>query len=277
MSALTNVQEASNLVSLVANQAIVQPYGDPYTIGISGLIFDIVGRVSVKATADVTDHFVEANYAIQDHVALRPIIVTMEGRAAELVDYFSPGTLEQIFSAVGGLGTLAGLGPTFNVQAAQVYSEISSVASLAQNIVNTAQSLFEIIQGGMTVVTKQQTVFTQLMSMRNSRQLCQVETPYGVFEDMIIEDLDCEQTEETTKVSNFTIRFKQILTVQAVQGTSSAGSTDSQNSGTTSTLPGTPADGLIPYTADAVSLGSGYGVTTPTDTMLGVFQNQAGT
>ena len=276
MSAALDIQDASNLVSLVANQAIVQPYGDPYTIGISGLIFDIVGRVSVKASSDVTDHFVEANYAIQDHVALKPMIVTMEGKAAELVQSYNSNFLQQIFSALGGLSPLLGLGPTFNKQDAMVYSQISTVASLAQNVVNTAQSIFAIFSGAATIVTRQQTVFQYLIGMRNARQLCTVETPYAVFENMIIEDLDCEQTEETTKVSSFHVRFKQILTVQAIQGTSSVGSTDSQNSGTVSTVPPAADVGLQPYVSNPVSLGSGYGTNVSTSSTLSIFQNQAG-
>ena len=274
MSTLLDVQEASNLVSLVANQAIIQPLGDPYTIGISGLIFDIIGRVSVKASSDVTDHFVEANYAIQDHVALKPILVSMEGKAAELVNVYNPNSLFSIFSALGGLTPLAGLAPSFNTQDAEFYSQLSTIASLAQNVVNTATSAFAIFSGAATLVTKQQNAFTFLMGMRNARQLCTVETPYAIFENMIIEDIDAEQTEETTKISTFNIRFKQILTVDSIQGTSSVGSTASQNTGTTSTVPGTPADGLIPYVSDAVSNGTGYGTSTSTDTMLGVFQNQ---
>ena len=274
MSALLDVQSASNLVSLVANQAIVQPYGDPYTIGISGLIFDIVGRVSVKASADVTDHFVEANYAIQDHVALKPMIVIMEGRAAELVQTYGGNFIQQIFSALGGLSPLPGFGPTFNTQDAQVYSEVSTVAALTQNVVNSVQSIFAMFSNYSTIVTKQQTVFQYLIGMRNARQLCSVETPYAVFENMVIEDLDCEQNEETTKVSTFVVRFKQILTVASIQGTASASSTDSQNAGTTSTVPPSPAQGLTPYTSNPVSLGSGYGTTVSTSTLLGVIQNQ---
>lgn len=278
-----DIQEASNLASFVANQAIISPLGDPYTIGISGLIFDIVGRVSVKAAADVTDHFVEANYAIQDHVALKPLIVTMDGKAAELVNVFQPNVLQEIFSEITGLIPLAGLAPTFNIQDSQFYAEMNNIAQLGQNIVNTSSTAYQIFSAVATLVTRQQSVFQFLINMRNTRQLCTVETPFAIFENMIIEDLDCEQTEDTTKISDFSVRFKQILTVNSVQGTAIVSSTQNQNSGSTSTIPPAASVGLQPYVANPVSLGSGFGSSSNqngenldvNNTLLSTYQQQA--
>lgn len=269
------LQDISNLVASVANQAIITPLGDPYTIGISGLIFDIVGDIGVEINSDITDHFVEDNYAIQDHWAQKPVIVTMQGFSAEVVNVYRPNILQQIFQAVGGLIPLPGLAPTFNVQDSQFYSEMSAFAQLGQNIVTTTLNIFQIFQGAATLVTKQQTVFQFLFNMWQTRQLATVETPYAVFRNMAIESLRPTQSGESTKISEFVVRFKQIQTVNAVQGTSNADSTDTQNAGTTSTVTPTPSSGLSSYVANSVSLGSGYGTATPTSTLLGVYQNQA--
>ena len=268
-------QEASNLISSVANQAIVSPLGDPYTIGISGLIFDIIGEVGVEINSDITDHFVEANYAIQDHWAQKPIIVTMQGYAAELVRIYQPNILQQIFSDLTGLQPLGILAPSFNVQDNEFYSEIDTITQLGQNLVNTTLNAFQLFQNAATLVTRQQTVFQYLLNMWQQRILATVETPFAVFENMAIESIRPSQNAETTKISEFIVRFKQILTVDAVQGTSNASSTETQNAGTTSTIPPTPSQGLVPYVASAVSLGSGYGTAVPTNDMLSVFQNQA--
>lgn len=269
------IQDISNLVASVASQAIVKPLGDPYTIGISGLIFDIVGDVGIEVNSDITDHFVEANYAIQDHWAQKPVIVTMQGYAAEVVSIYQPSLLQQIFQAVGGLLPLPGLAPTFNVQDTQFYAQMNSISQLGQNIVTTTLNAFQVFANAATLVTKQQSVFQFLFNMWQTRQLATVETPYAVFENMAIESLRPSQSGETTKISEFIVRFKQIQTVSAVQGTSNAESTDTQNAGTTSTIPPAASEGLQSYVANPVSLGSGYGTLTPTNTMLGVYQNQA--
>ncbi len=268
-------QDASNLISSVTNQAIISPLGDPYTIGISGLIFDIVGDVGVEINSDITDHFVEANYAIQDHWAQKPVIVTMQGYAAEQVAVFQPNILDQIFSAIGGLVPLNALAPSFNIQDTQFYSQLNTVTQLGQNLVNTTLNAFQLFSGAATLVTRQQTVFQFLLNMWQQRILATVETPFAVFQNMAIESIRPTQSGETTKVSEFIVRFKQILTVNAVQGTSNANSTDSQNSGNTSTIPPSASIGLQPYTTNPVSLGSGYGTTVDTNSTLSTFSNQA--
>ena len=268
-------QEASNLIASVANQAIISPLGDPYTIGISGLIFDIVGDVGVEINSDITDHFVEANYAIQDHWAQKPIIVTMQGYAAEVVNVYQPNLIQQIFSALEGLQPLGILSPTFNTQDAEFYTQLSGITQLGQNLVNTTLNAFQLFHNAATLVTTQQTVFQYLLNMWQQRILATVETPFAVFENMAIESIRPTQSAESTKVSEFIVRFKQILTVNAVQGTSNASSTETQNSGTTSTIAPTPSQGLEPYVATPVSLGSGYGSTVDTDATLSTFQNQA--
>ena len=269
------LQNVSDLAASVSNQAIVTPLGDPYTIGISGLIFDIVEDVSIEVDSDITDHYVEANYAIQDHWSQKPVRVAMQGKAAEVVAVYQPSVLQQIFSAVVGLVTPAGLSPAFNAQDASFYATLSTVAQLGQNIVNTALSAFQVFTNAATLVTRQQTVFQFLFNMWQTRQLATVETPYAVFENMAIESLRPIQSADTTKVSDFIVRFKQIVTVNAVQGTSNANSTDSQNAGTTSTIPPAASVGLAPYVSNPVSLGSGYGTTVDTNATLSTFTNQA--
>lgn len=255
-------QNAANLIASAANQAIVSPLGDPYTIGISGLIFDIVGDVGVDINSEISDHYVEENFAIQDHWAQKPIIVTLQGYAAEVVNVYRPNIISEIFTALVGLVPLSGLGPTFNAQDSQFYASFNNISQLGQNIINTTLTAFQIFGNAATVVTRQQTVFQYLLNMWQTRQLCTVETPFAVFENMAIESIRPTQSGETTKISEFVVRFKQILTVASVQGTSNAQSTQTQNAGTTSTIPPAASIGLQPYISNPVSLGSGYGSIT---------------
>ena len=258
-----NVQDISNLVSSVANQAIVRPLGDPYTIGISGLIFDIVGDVGVEIDSDITDHFVEANYAIQDHWAQKPIRVTMQGYAGEVVAVYQPSVIQQIFSAVVGLVTPSGLSPAFNAQDTEFYATLSTVAQLGQNIVNTALNAFQVFTNAATLVTRQQTVFQFLFNMWQTRQLATVETPYAVFENMAIESIRPTQSGDTTKVSEFIVRFKQIQTVNSIQATPNVSSTTVQNTGTTSSQTPVVAPGATSYSSPTVNLGNTTGNAGP--------------
>ena len=261
MSDLT-LQTASELVGAVVNQAIVSPLGDPYTIGISGLIFDIVGEVDAVIDSDITDHYVEQNYAIQDHIALKPVIINMRGTAAELVSVYQPNLISTIFTLVAGIVPLSGLAPVFNVQDQEFYNELNSVTQLGENVVNTTLTTFQIFNQAVTLVTKQQTVFQFLLNMRNTRQLCTVETPWAVFTQMAIQTIRPAQSEETTKQTDFLVTFKQIQTVSSIKATNNVNSTTSQNTGSLSNTPPVYGGSLAEQTSPTVNLGSDPGVTT---------------
>lgn len=252
-------QGAANLISAVVNQAIVRPLGDPYTIGISGLIFDIVSVVDLRIASDITDHYVEQNYAIQDHWAQKPIIVTVKGYAAEKVSIFIPNILSPLFTAITGLTPLAGLAPQFNTQDAQFYNTLQNVAQLGKNVVNTAMSVFQVFDQAATMVTRQQSVFNFLMSLWQSRTLCTVETPFAIFNNMAIELILPSQPEETTLISEFVVTFKQIKTVASITGTANVNSLASANSGSTSTNPTIPGGTFADITANTVNLGNDSG------------------
>ena len=49
-----------------------------------GFLFNILGEEVVTLTADATDHYVEDNSAIQDHIALKPITITLHGYIGEV-------------------------------------------------------------------------------------------------------------------------------------------------------------------------------------------------
>ena len=48
---------------------VVMPRGE---YGVDGFIFDIYGDETVNLTAEITDHTIEDNSQIQDHITLKP-------------------------------------------------------------------------------------------------------------------------------------------------------------------------------------------------------------
>lgn len=270
-------QIAANLLTSVVSQAIIKPLGNPYTIGVSGLIFDIMDVIDVSVEADITDHYVEQNYAIQDHISQKPVIITLKGYAAEQVAYSSFNLSSPILSSLQGLIPLAGLGPSFNSQDSQFYSELEQTAQVGQNVVNSVQSLFELSGQGATAVTRQQYVYQFLFGLWKSRTLCVIETPWAIYENMAIQSLRPTQTGETVFISEFLITFKQILTVAAIQGTVSVNSTQSQNTGTNLNVSpvfgGAGTQLSTPTTNLGVSNGVGVDSSGNTFTVANVSQN----
>lgn len=64
-------------------KAIIRPNNPPP--GIAGFLFDISGEEMVELASVITDHYTEANTAVQDNIALEPEKITVRGLVAELV------------------------------------------------------------------------------------------------------------------------------------------------------------------------------------------------
>ena len=65
-----------------AGEAIVNILG---ATGIAGFKFNVPQSEQVRFENEITDHYVESNYAIQDHIARKPVVITLSGLIG---DYF---------------------------------------------------------------------------------------------------------------------------------------------------------------------------------------------
>ncbi|RTL04652.1 hypothetical protein EKK58_10100 [Candidatus Dependentiae bacterium] len=206
------IQKVDNLVANVVNQYIVRPTGGNNTTGINGYVFDILDDEEVAIDSDITDHYVESNYAIQDHWAQRPLKLSVKGYVAELRDVFPNGLLG-ILMKIQSLQSIGGFLPRFASQATQIYAKTAAVVARAGEVVNQAKNISALMGQYSTTATRQQEAYKKFYDMWVSRQLCSVETPYGVFNNMAIESLRVIQRGNTKLVSDFEISFKQINTV----------------------------------------------------------------
>ena len=205
----TPIQSAKNLVDNVINQFIVRPQGGRPVIGAGGFVFDIIEDEEISIDSDITDHYVEANSAIQDHIALRAERFTLRGYVGELTDIFSNTAINTLLS-ITSLSSIGGFMPEFAAQAANVYTKISDVASKVGTVLNQAQNLFDLVQQKSTFSTKQQQAFQAFYSYWSTKQLLTVETPFVIFENMAIESIRSRQRGDTRDRSDFSITFKKM-------------------------------------------------------------------
>lgn len=245
------LQQASNLVTSAANQFIVRPLGAPNLTGISGYIFDILDDEEISLDSEITDNYVESNYAIQDHIALKPVKFTLRGYVSELLDS-TPNALAAIYTRLKGLQTLGGLAPDFNVQDSQFYTKVNDTVQKVTNVFNQAKSVFQLFNVASTSTNKQQKVYQYFYGLWSTRQLCSVETPFGLFENMAIESVRALQSGDTRFISDFSVTFKQIQVVQSITVSNAVGSLISQNWGSIVNAPKL-AGGVFQQTVSAVS------------------------
>lgn len=66
--------------------------------GIAGFKFNIPEREQIKMQSEVTDHYIDTNKAVQDHIAKRPIQITLTGLQGEY--FYSVNKVEDILALV---------------------------------------------------------------------------------------------------------------------------------------------------------------------------------
>ena len=215
---MEKIPTVEQFIASVLNGYLVRPTGSPNLIGVGGFLFDILENEESRLDSEITDHYVEDNYAIQDHIAIRPVMFTLKGYVGELNNIL-PLVGLNVLTNIQSLASLGGIAPTFAAQATQAYTKIEDVAAKANAVINQANNVFDIFSDKSTTATKQQAAYKFFKSLWLSRQLCTVETPFEKFDNMAIMSVTGLQRGETRLVSEFAITFKQIRTVTTVHET----------------------------------------------------------
>ncbi len=220
-----NLQDGNNYINSAANKYIVKPKN---LKGINGFVFDYEGETNLTLQADITDHFLETNDPVQDHIAIRPIKITLKGYVGELVQKAPQGLVGALASIQNRLTTVPAYLGRYTPSA---LSTIQKSITQAQNTVNTinqglarVQNIIGLFPGATPQKSKQQKAFAQLQSLYLTRQVFTLDTPYGPFDSMVIETLTFVQPEDTKYWSDITVTLKQLRFVdtQSVQATSGA-------------------------------------------------------
>lgn len=192
------------------------------------LVFNYEGENVSTLKSDITDHYVEDNTAIQDQVALKPVIVKTEGFVGEL-NNIPPAALRALKEVADKLTPIPGLAPSLSETAELQYAKAFQTYQIAKNLANAAVGAWSSINGlvngggvenvinGSTEFlppnpnqTQQQVYYSQFYGYWKTRTLFTVQTPWAVFQDMIIDELISTQDAETRTLSTFKVTFKQM-------------------------------------------------------------------
>src|SRR6185312_16330550 len=151
----TSAQALSNLV-LVSPQKTqgYQPQAPGVAPGLPvpasqppALLFHYEGEQSVSIESDVTDHYVEDNTAVQDHIALRPETITVHGFIGELNDVV-PTALVPLQILANKLTTISSYTPQLSVTALLAYNTAFALYQTAANAANSAVSAWNALSNG---------------------------------------------------------------------------------------------------------------------------------
>jgi hypothetical protein len=205
--------------------------------GIEGLLFDVPMNDSVTRGCQITDHWVESNSAIQDHIALEPIKITLTGKVGELV-YKTYAAIAFAQAVIDRLGPLGIFTPSQSVQLQKAIATAERATAAyfaADKALNTLSDVFK----NQPTKNAQQAFFNELDQWVENRALLSVETPWKTYQNMAIESFTADQDDTNMLETLFTINFKQIKYVETatyagkLSGRAEQQASDIKNTGNT--------------------------------------------
>jgi hypothetical protein len=192
--------------------AIVRPSSPPP--GIGGYLFDFSDEERVRCQSLITNHFVEDNTTVQDQVGLLPEKVTLRGMVAELTNGTQPNTSQAPPGPVLPINPATAPGLTASQTQAQAAGSAASLSDAASSA--GVSSLYGYFLGQTAAAppgTRQAQAFAYFYQAWKGRMLMSVETPVGIWESMVIEQLDWVQPQDTKYASTFTVAFTKFRVV----------------------------------------------------------------
>lgn len=180
---------------------------------ISGFLFDVKGRDEITLASNITDHYIENNSTIQDHIAIKPITIRLNGFIGEVKNSYKPNTWQNEIATYASKSTaLAYLAPQLTTQAKSVYNQVERLYSLYEKANQTVTDLYDKFKGTASdqTETKQQSGFQYFKKAWETRQLFTIQTPWQTLRQMAIESLRATQDDESKYITEFEITFKQI-------------------------------------------------------------------
>lgn len=197
------------------------------TLNVPSLLFHIKGEEQANLKSSITDHFVEDNTAINDHISLLPESIVVQGFIGEL-NNITPDALFALRVAAEKLTIISAFTPSLSLSAIRAYQIAEQLYRTAENAKAAGVASWNSIANartgstaGQTNVigssglmtdngsqTKQQKAFQQIYGYWRNRTLFKVQTPWAIFENMAIEDAVAIQDETTNMITDFKIQFK---------------------------------------------------------------------
>lgn len=182
------------------------------------LYFDTIEEHTLSIQNQITDNYIENNTSIQDHIAHLPITISMRGLIGEIV-YKPP--MNALNKIIGKIDTpfIENFGTTISDKLSPLNAllpSVSNITQIARNAVQYAEASYrryeKIIksfgEGGYRQ-SRLEEVFDKLKDLRDYNDLLIVETPYQVFDNMVIQSLTLRQG-NVNFVSDIEITLKQI-------------------------------------------------------------------
>lgn len=213
-------------------EAVVNIFG---SFGIAGFRFHIPISEQVKMQSDITDHYIDANTAVQDHIAVKPIEITLNGLVGDY--FYSVNELADTLALVTPtLSLVKQFLPRLTDAAKQIklkrISQKQAKETTKTNITKNTDGSYSFSTGitqtetvganqfnGMDLLTlfidlyklksAQTRAFLFFQALWQSRALMSVETSWRKYDNMAVTSI-MPLRDNNADITDFTITFKQV-------------------------------------------------------------------
>ena len=169
--------------------------------------FGIAQADTIKLSSQITSHYMEDNSSVQDHWAIAPVTYTLSGLIGELV--YEPPKLWSSFVQSHFTDYLAPLGvlsPTFDSYTQSAINTVQQIEASYRRYEQQAKQFLQNFSSGSIKKSNQEYIIKALKELRDNRQLVNVQTPYGEFKSLAIQDISASQNNSKYQ-SNLEIQF----------------------------------------------------------------------
>ncbi len=183
--------------------------------GLGGFLFDIEGETTATLTTEITDHYLEDNSAIQDHIAVRPKKFTLKGYVGEVVYRQGDEGGGILQAAVRKLTTFSAALPVLADAASQIKAayDHNSIGNLNLGDLTQATNFYAVVKNLGAAQTKQAAAYSYFKALMEQKILVSLQTPFEFVANMAVESIIGIQQEYSKYITDFSIVLKQIRTV----------------------------------------------------------------
>lgn len=202
--------------SVDIGSAIVNIVGNT---GIAGFKFHCPMREEVEMASEATDHYLDNNNPVQDHIIQKPITINLQGFQGDY--FYSVNQIEDTLALITPtLSLVKQLLPELSAATKQIksssffnktngYSIVDGVLTTTiQNDVNFVD-LFKLFQDLYKIKSAQTRAFFFLEALWKSKALMTVETTWKRYDNMVITNVKPIR-DENLDITDFRVSFKQI-------------------------------------------------------------------
>lgn len=191
--------------------------------GLGGFVFDIEGEAVTTISTDITDHYLEDNTAVQDHIAVRPKRVTLGNYVGELVFRRDSNTNTTLQKVVQKLTILNQYLPDVSKGVAQAQKILAADNPLqgASDLLSQSNislpdiaDLWSLTKNLNSAKSKQQQAYQYFDALAQQKILIGIQTPHEFLANMAIETIIARQDAVTKDITEFSITLKQMRFAQ---------------------------------------------------------------